>query len=546
MTNAKIAKLNSGFMKIMSSTEQDEDEMEYERSKKKAAVAKEKRDKEYQEEEKKKWATISEEDKQQMHVVMEKFFIQWLIHRNFNECRDCCDEKKVYFFDKHDGNDSRGYHIIMIQMYYYYTTYEKERIKIENHFIDNNTLWYRARRRNGTYFDAFIEYTLNDKLKISRISVGALDENGNVSTIIEAGKRPKPPINKNTVDRFAGKPKKTYDYGPHIITEVSPLPMWDHEVYLESQKGTLYVLMFKLFKAWLITQDVEDLARMMDPEVRLYDKMQAKEFFSARDAANYFYTFVAHHATVGIYVRQYKIFENELVVKVHWPDATQWADILVTTRINKDTNLFTEIIFRSCYYNAFDQPGDVTIEALKKMEIVHKSRIADRDRKREDFRSAVLFKTDKNITDLEIDTFATSDTEVFLANKIINEKPYCRRNVPIESRLEIVPSPKAPVKLIYDFKSSSYDTEELFGLSSTEDKDENKNKNVVDKKKKTKKDLPNDSDSFAEPENEKDVKIVQLQLPLKSNKNTKDTKNKKVAKTEKVLKTRKIDKKTKK
>lgn len=498
LTNAKIAQNNEAFEKLMRGNDsEDEYEREYEQKKKRAMIKKIKKDKELKIIRDNEIKNRSEADQKKINNIMEKFFISWLIERDFTECKNMCDVEHVIFYDKQNGNDSHSFHIAMIQMYYYQQTYEKEKTKIETHVTDGNTLWYKAKKRDDSYLEGFIEFTFNAKFKITRLEVGITESVNNEV--------------KKTNDKFNGVGLKKYNYKADNNIEVKPLALWDHEYFLQQQKGTLYALMFKLYKTWLITEDVDSMARLMAPDAKLYDKVMNKDFFNGRDVANYFYTFVAHHFVSGIYVRQYKILDNELVVRVHWPEKSQWVDIMVVVKIDKDTNLFTEIVFRKAYFDAFKEPTDANIEAIKKMENVYIRRIQDRNRRREDFKSAVFFRKDKNMKDLNISTFATSDTEVFLADKIVNEKKSDTKIINIEPREQIVPSPKPPLKLIYDFKTPSNDTNDIFCTHSPKNK-----------KNKTKKSASLSSDhSFLEIASEKSENIEELKHVTKSEKQKK-------------------------
>ena len=496
ITNAKIDRNNASFIKVASrNISHDEDERDYELERKKAYLLREKKDKEKKLLIDKEIKARSKTDQKKINDIMENFFILWFIKRNINDCKQFCEINKLYFYDKYDGNDSETFNIVSIQMYVYQMNYEREKTKMVNHKMEGNTLLYRAKKRNGTYLDGFIEFEFNSKFKIIKIEVGTFDDNHN---IIVKYRQPKNNLNKvniarlekntskNTnVDIFQNIPEKQYEYKHDEIIQVSPFQIWDSDCFLEKQKGSLYALMFKLYRAWLIYYDIEDLIRLLEPEARLYDKVTGRDFFTGRDVASYLFTFVAHHELTGIYIRQYKIIDNELIIRIHNPEKSEWVDILVYARINKEKNLFTELTMKEAYFDAFQDKGDVTPEVLKQLETVFKSRYADRFRKKEDFQSAVLFKMDQNMVDLDIDTFATSDTEVYLADKLTNETPAQRVIVPIESRTEIVPSPKPPLKFIYDLKTPSFDTEELytnpmiFKKKKHKEKPEEKKKSVL-------------------------------------------------------------------
>ncbi len=518
-TIAKITKANDLFTKIMCKNSQDEDEIEFEKMRRKTVLLKEKKDKMLKDAADKEIKNRSKADQKKIDAVMEKFFIAWFITKDFPECKSCCDVDKVYFYDKKDGNDSQSYHIIMIQMYYYQQGYEREKVKMENHVMDGNTLWYRAKKRNGTYFDGFIEFMFNEKFKITRIDVGTLDENGNLISTLHPEYRNKK--NKGEkIDRFEGIPPKTYKYKVEEPIKLTPLPLWDPERFLEQQKGTLYAIMFKLYKAWMLSQDIDDLSHLIAPDAKLYDKVLNKEIYSNSNIAAYFFTFVSHHFVSGIYVRQYKIIDNELILRVHWPDKSQWTDILVATRINRETSLFTEITIKTAYFDAFIDPNDVKEDTLTKMESVYRRRLIDKNRKREDYKSAVFFEMDQNMKDLDLDTFETSDTEVFLRDKLINETPSQYKTIQIQPRENIVPSPKAPLKLIYNFKTPSYDTDELFGNPTPEDDDGNKIKKVKkQKRQKTAKDkkglICSDDSIFGSTRSDSDNEKIQKKIKPK-------------------------------
>lgn len=523
---------NEMFIKMTSNihdSDYEEDDM-YKNEKKKRIIEKEKKNKAMKPIIEKQIQSRTKSQQQKINKIIEKFFISWLIHKDLIECKNACDNDIVTFFDMKDGSESETYSIVMIQLYYYYQNYEREKTRIENHIVEGNTLWYRAKTRNDDYFDGFIEFGFNDKNKIISIDVGTLDSNGELITYLPKNKSKKKEYDKN---RFNDVPPKKYNYKLEEPLQVSKLPLWDYDKFLEKQKGTLYTLMFKLYRAWFILCDPDEILRLTAQDAKLYDRVLKKDFFNGKDASYYFMTFVAHHHTAGIYVRQYKIIDNELIIRIHQPDTGNWTDILVAVKINKDTNLFTEFIFRRAYFDAFKEKGDLTPNAFKGIENVYKQRVSDINRKREDFKSAVFYKMDKNMEDLNIDTFETSDTEIFLKDKLINETHTNYLTVPIESRQDIIPSPKPPLKLIYNFRSPSCDTAELFGIPTPEDENGNKIK------KKKKKDVSNEKrkgllcsdDSFLgstdSSYNKEELSVFNKNSKVVTNKNNKTNKSKK-------------------
>lgn len=401
--------------------------------------------------------------KSRMQTIMETFFIKWIVEHNYKKCKEMCDTENIVFYNKRDDMDSENFDFVTIQMYSFQQNFIREKIKVVNHVIENNTLYFRSAKRDNQVFDCYITFIFNKNEEIIRIEANEID----------------------LTDKFDNVAPKTYNYKEPEKPELAELPMWDKEYELQQQKGTLYAMMFKLYRCWLLSQDVHEMMKLMAPNANLQDKVMNRSYYTGKECAHYFFTFVAHHYVSGIYVRQYKIIDNELFVRIHWPTRKEVADIMVVVKIDKTNNTFTEIILKKAYFDPFTDKNDATYSAMKKMEIVHERRLADKNRKREDFKSAVFYEMDENMKDLNLDTFATSDTEIFLEDKIINENKYDKK-IEIEPRIYVVPSPKAPLKLIYDFKTPSYNTEELFGIKQTSEDE------FGNKKLKIKKDRGND------------------------------------------------------
>lgn len=388
-TNATIAKNNEYFMKMMDNdSDYDDEPTEHEikeKAKKNIAMKKMKiaKDKELK--------TRSADDQKKIDNIMEHFFISWLITREFLECKDDCESNDVIFYDKQTNADSETFSIITIQMYYFHQNYEREKTIIINHITNGNTLFYLAKKRDGTYLNGMIDYTFNKKNKIIKIEV-------DIDTT------------DNTDNKFKNIPLKTYNYRPEEKIEVSPLPIWDRDRFLEHKKGTLYTLMYKLYRAWIIYQDVDEINKLMANDAKIHDKVLNKEFFNDKDVSIYLLTFIAHHLTSGIYVRQYKILNNELIIRIHWPEKKEWTDILVYARIKN--NLFIELSLKKAYFDAFKDPNDATVDIIKKME---KSKFTEFT----EFPEFSKFSEYSKISEIN-KSIKTSDENLLLTGKAIN------------------------------------------------------------------------------------------------------------------------------
>ena len=428
--------------------------------------------------------------------AIEEFYTAWMIKQDYGKCKDYCDDQNVIFYDRRDKSESEGYNMIIMPMYFYHQVFTKDKITLVNHLIeDDGTLYYRARRRGGEHFNGLMDFTVNDDNKITRIEIGKV---------------------KSKFNKFDELDDKIYEFRLPDPVNLSQLPIWDYEYCIQESKGTMYAMMFKLYRIWMLAQDVNEMMRVMASDAHLHDRVMEREFHNGKECANYFFTFIAHHHVSGIYMRQYKIIDNELIVKMHWPHKQQDTDIMITAKMNED-NKFTDILIRKAYFNAFTDPGDITSEMLKKMENVHNRRIADITREEEDFRSAVFYGLDKNVKDLGIGTFDSTDTEVFLRDKILNENDKCI----VEERKLIVPSPKAPLKLIYDYPSRILSDDDFDGIPK-------KKYRILKQNKST-----NQPESDDSSDSEKQKKQKKATKPSKTAKTAKTTKTSKLDKTKK-------------
>lgn len=373
--------------------------------------------------------------KKEAIAVIEYCYMAWLVRQDFIVCKRIFDKENIIFIDRNDMSDSDGFYGVATHIYSFWEEYDKKGILMDNHVVEGNRLYYRAKRKDGTTFDSYIEFRLRPNMMIYKIDTG--------------------PLSDDEPDHFVGIPPKDYPQGLEEDVQLKPLPMWDPEYQLQEEKGTLYAMMFKLYRVWLLNQDVDQMKRLMAKRMVLEDRELHREFSDGTDCAHYFFTFVAHHYTTGIQVKQYKIRKNELFIRLHWPEKKKTTDIWLRARLNKD-NMFNEFIFRKAREDVFTEPGDLKAESLKDLENVYDRKNDDENREKEDFASAINHNLDPNEENILHGTFSTSDTDYYLEDRIINKEP-----IQIMERKDIYFSPKIPFRLMFNISSGS-DKDDLF------------------------------------------------------------------------------------
>jgi hypothetical protein len=406
----------------------------------------------------------NKEIRKQAVETVEHFFYSWLIRQDYISCKRHLDREKILFVNTIDRSDGDGWNSAVLYLYYCFIDYEALNTKIINHVVKNHKIYYRVLKRNGKKYDFYIDFRMDDKFLITRIETGPITDKKN---------------------RFIGIPEKEYPFGVAEKMDLTPLPIYDPEYQIQQEKGTLYAMLFKVYKNWFILQDVNEMKKMMTPKMMLDDKELNREYENGRDCAHYFFTFIAHHNTTGIQVKQYKIVDNELIVRIHWPEKKKTTDIMAMIRFSKQ-NLITDVIFKKAYSDIFNKPGDITIDDMKKIEENYLFGVEN---------IAGQCNLDENRKGELPSTFSTSDTEFWLNEKIINKE-----TKQIGKRINVPLSPKVPYKLIFAmedrsdedlFKKTYADipeaVESVVSSDSSEHSTESGSDNNKTKKKKTKK-----------------------------------------------------------
>lgn len=402
--------------------------------------------------------------KKQAQELIEHFFLSWLIGQDYMACKRTCFRERLIFVDRIEGTDSEGFGSVSSHMYYIFSDYEKRKIIMQNHFLKDNKVYYRMKKGTDEQYDGYVEFWVTPEMTISRFEISKCNKN---------------------IPEFDKMEPFNYIYGQPEVVQLKPLPINDPEYEIQEEKGTEYAMIFKLFKAWFITQNVEDMKKLMAPKMYLEDRELCREFYDGKDCAHYFYTFVAHHFTANIYVKQYKIQKGELYIRIHWPEKKKNTDMQVTLRLNKN-NQFHEVMMKKTKDPIFTEFGDLKLEDYEKLEKVYMKRNEDEYRTKEDFASAINYNLDINQIENLPNTFSTTDTEYYLEDKILNKE-----KKKIVKRIDPTFSPKMPLRLMFNISTGS-DKDILFTKRYTEKStsEEEEKKETINEVKKddTKKD----------------------------------------------------------
>lgn len=290
--------------------------------------------------------TKNKKETDELLKLQQELFHNWLVIQDFEGTFELF-AKNAILYDKQMDHEYKDKYEVTDYLFNYTTYFNENKIKIESDILVENKIYVKLRRVSDNIIT--LELTLNTSsesdsdseseskeksLKISRIELNVIDNN-----------------------IFENVPNKTYNFrviedGPKM--NPSTLDENDIDKIVENEKGIVYALLYKLFKAWLLHENMDEVEELISDDCVLHDKEIIMYYNGKFNICRHLYSFITSFRGKEVEVLKYNIIENELYIKVGIENKNIRSDILVRSTI--EGNQFCKLVMMKPERDAFKDP----------------------------------------------------------------------------------------------------------------------------------------------------------------------------------------------